>query len=165
MGLTQDDRLIAVETPLGKDALLLSGFSGREVMSRLFSYQLEMFSAQDSIDATALVGQSVSWRVYPADGDARYFNGFISRFSAGPRLLRKFRTYRAEVVPWLWFLTRASDCCIFQDKTAVDIIEAIFAKYGFASNYEKHLSGSYVKREYCVQYRETAFNFVSRLME
>jgi type VI secretion system secreted protein VgrG len=165
MGLTQDDRMIAVETPLGKDVLLLTSFSGREVMSRLFSYQLEMFSAQDSIDPTALVGQSVTWRVYPAEGEPRAFNGYVSRFTAGPRILRKYRTYRMEVVPWLWFLTRTSDCRIFQDKTAVEIIEAVFAKYGFASNYQKDLQGSYAKREFCVQYRETAFNFVSRLME
>jgi type VI secretion system secreted protein VgrG len=166
MGLSQADRLIAVTTPLPQDVLLLTGFSGREVMSRLFTYHLEMFSQEEDIDPTKLVGQPISWLVQPAEGDARYFSGFVSRFSAGGTSRRKFRTYRAEVVPWVWFLTRASDCCIFQDKTAVEIIEAIFAKYGFDSNYDKKdLSKTYVKREYCVQYRETAFNFVSRLME
>ena len=78
--------------------------------------------------------------------------------------MEKRRNYRAEVVPWLWFLTRTSDCRIFQQKTAPEIIEQIFKDLGF-SDFKAQLSGKHPKREYCVQYRETDFNFVSRLME
>ena len=66
-----------------------------------------------------------------------------------------------EVVPWLWFLTRIADCRIFQDKTIPQIVEAVFKSRGF-SDYKLSLTGTYDQREYCVQYRETDFNFVSR---
>ena len=75
-----------------------------------------------------------------------------------------YARYRATIVPWLWLLTRTTDCRIFQDKTVPDIIEAVFKHYGF-SDYQLKLTASYPTWEYCVQYRETAFNFVSRLME
>ncbi len=77
---------------------------------------------------------------------------------------RKLRTYRAEVVPWPWLLTRTTDCRIFQNLSTPDIITKIFGDFGF-SDYKLELKGSFPKREYCVQYRETAFNFISRLME
>ena len=67
-------------------------------------------------------------------------------------------------MPWLWFLTRTSDCRIFQEKTVPDIIKEIFRDHGF-TDFEERLSGSYRTWVYCVQYRETDFNFVSRLME
>ena len=67
-------------------------------------------------------------------------------------------------MPWLWFLTRTADCRIFQNKSVPDIIEQIFKDLGF-SDFKMKLQGSYEPREYCVQYRETDFNFVSRLME
>ena len=99
-----------------------------------------------------------------ADGSSRYFHGHVSRFFAGDEDVEKRRNYRAEVVPWLWFLTRTSDCRIFQQKTAPEIIEQIFKDLGF-SDFKAQLSGKHPEREYCVQYRETDFNFVSRLME
>jgi type VI secretion system secreted protein VgrG len=163
MAITQDERLIAVTTPLGKDALVLTSFAGREVLSRPFSYHLEMFSEDDTIDPTEIVGQNVTWCVQDRD-PPRFFNGFVSRLAAGPLRGRKVRTYSAEVVPWLWFLTRTSDCRIFQNQTVPQIIEAVFDGLGF-SDYEPKLRQSYDKREYCVQYCETDFNFVSRLME
>src|SRR5262249_49957139 len=75
-----------------------------------------------------------------------------------------FASYFATLVPWLWTLTRTSDCRIFQNLPVPDIIAKIFKEYGF-SDFANRLYGSFEPREYCVQYRETDFNFVSRLME
>jgi type VI secretion system secreted protein VgrG len=161
---TQTDRLLSVTTPLGANVLLLTAFTGREAMSQLFSYQLELFSEQNNIDPTQIVGKGVTWCIQRVREEPRYFNGFVSRFSAGGRQLQNVRSYRAEIVPWLWFLTRTADCRIFQNKTAPDIIKAVFDGFGF-SDYKLQLRNTYPQREYCVQYRETAFNFVSRLME
>jgi type VI secretion system secreted protein VgrG len=161
---TQDRALIAVNTPLGKDVLLLLGFSGREEMSRPFRYTLEMLSSKDSLAAKDVIGKSVTWMVRRADRGPRYFNGIVSRFMAGGFQIRGLRYYRAEVVPGLWFLTRTTDCRIFQNKTAPQIIEQIFKDLGFTA-YKLNLRGSYATREYCVQYRETDLDFVSRLME
>jgi type VI secretion system secreted protein VgrG len=161
---TQSHRVLSAKTPLGDDVLLLASFTGREQISQLFQYQLDFLSVNKGVDPKAIVGKPITWSVHPVGGTARPFHGVVSRFSAGGVHARGFRHYRAEVVPWLWFLTRTANCRIFQNKSAPDIIRQIFDEFGF-SDYEVALKGTYVKREYCVQYRETAFEFVSRLAE
>ena len=161
---TQAHRLLSVTSPLGPDVLLLQRFTGTESISRLFSYQLELASEQDAIAPEDIVGKSLTWTVKRTTQAPRYFNGFVSHFAAGDVNRRRLRSYRAEVVPWPWFLTRTTDCRIFQNQNTPDIIQAIFKDFGF-SDFELALKGSYPKREYCVQYRETAFNFITRLME
>ncbi|NEX22402.1 type VI secretion system tip protein VgrG [Thiorhodococcus mannitoliphagus] len=160
---SQNARLIGLETPLGEDVLLLRGMVARERLSSLFEFELELLSEDDQISAADLLGQSATVRLEMQDQNQRFFNGFISRFShAGfeGRLAR----YRATLVPWLWLLTRTSDCRIFQAMTAPDIIKQVFRDAGF-TDFDDRLSADYRTWEYCVQYRETHFNFVSRLME
>jgi type VI secretion system secreted protein VgrG len=161
---TQQRRLLTVSSPLGEDVLLLTGFTGREEISRLFKFQLDLLSENDDISAADIVGQPISWAVHHVDAEPRFFHGYVSRFAAGDRSARGYRSYRADVVPWLWFLTRTADCRIFQYKSADKIIRAVFDDLGF-SDYQMSLTRQLRVREYCVQYRETAFNFVSRLME
>lgn len=165
MALKQAPRLLTLKTPLGADVLELVAFSGREEISRLFSFQLEMISDNNAISAAQIVGKNVTFGVKLADDSPRPFNGVVMRFVAGDEDRKGRRNYRAEVVPWLWFLTRTSDCRIFQKKTAVEIIEQIFKDLGFSDFEKSEIKGQHPKREYCVQYRETDFNFVSRLME
>ncbi len=164
---TQAKRSLSLTTPLGADVLLLNAFTGRESLSRLYSFQLEMASEKDVIDPNAIVGMPVGWSVAHIDQEPRYFHGIVNRFVAGGRSLQNLRLYRAEVVPWFWFLTRSADCRIYQGKKTPDIIEDVFNRLGFSgpTYFESKLKGSYNAWEYCVQYRETAFNFVSRLME
>jgi type VI secretion system secreted protein VgrG len=154
---------MAIGTPLGEDAVLLSALSGEEGISRLFRFDLELLSVSESIDFNAIVGQNVTVRLTLASGNDRYFNGFISRFSQGGRD-RDLISYHAEMVPWLWFLTRTSDCRIFQNKKVPDIVKQIFDEMNF-KDYKLQLYGDVLEREYCVQYRETDFNFISRLLE
>jgi len=164
MPLKQAQRRLAVKTPLGDDVLALTAFAGHEEMSRLFAYQLDFISDNTSVSATQIVGKNVTISVALADDSPRYINGFVTRFFAGDEDVEGRRNYRAEIVPWLWFLTRTSDCRIFQTKSAPDIIQQIFKDLGF-SDFQVQLSGKHPPRDYCVQYRETDFNFVSRLME
>ncbi len=162
---TQERRSLAVTSDLGPDAFLLLGFNGTEAISNLFTYQLELASEQDGISPNDVVGKGLTWCVRQVDADPRYFHGLVNRYAAGPRGERGLFSYRAEVVPWLWFLTRTTDCRIFQDMTSLDIIKAVFDELGFSDYDVADCKGPFAKREYCVQYRETAFNFVSRLME
>jgi type VI secretion system secreted protein VgrG len=164
MPYSQENRLIAIDTPLGDDVLLLQGFTGREGISQLFKFDLDLFSEKNDVNFKQIVGQSVTIRVLLSDGSTeRYFNGVVSRFAQSASSTR-FTNYQLEMVPWLWFLTRNADCQIFQNMTIPDIIQKIFKDAGF-SDFKNSLTGSYQPREYCVQYRETDFNFVSRLME
>lgn len=160
---TQESKLIKITTPLGKDALLLQGLAGSEGISRLFKFDLELLSESDSISFTDIVGQNVTISIELFDGSERHFNGYISRFAQSGKDAR-FTHYHAVMVPWPWFLTRNADCRIFQDMTAPDIVANVFRGLGF-QDFENRLRGSYDPVEYCVQYRETHFNFVSRLLE
>lgn len=163
MSITQATRQIGIETPLGQDALILRSFQGHEAISKLFAFELDLVSEEPSINYDDIVGQVVTVRVNLADESSRYWNGYVSRFvQAGQD--SNVAVYQATMVPWLWFLDQTTDCRIFQSKTAPDIIKQIFNEYGF-KDFSLSLYGDFVKRDYCVQYRESDFNFVSRLME
>ena len=157
----QDTRTLRLDGP--SDELVLTAFSGREEVSRPFQFQLEMFSENLDIDPKKIVGQKVTFSVMRSDQSFRHFHGYVSRFAAGEEKDGR-RSYRAEVVPWLWFLTRTSDCRIFQNKALPEIIKQVFDDLGF-NDYKLNLVEKHPTWEYCVQYRETDFNFVSRLME
>ncbi|WP_119459028.1 type VI secretion system tip protein VgrG [Rhodospirillaceae bacterium SYSU D60014] len=163
--LTQAGRWLSVETALGEDAFVLTGFEGDEQISGLFSYRLEMASSREAIAADDLLGKPVTFHVALPGGETRCFNGIINRFAAGPMWARGYRRYYAEVVPWLWFLTRTTDCRIFQEKTVPDIVKQIFGDLGFTDFEASGIKGKHPPRDYCVQYRESDFDFVSRLLE
>jgi type VI secretion system secreted protein VgrG len=160
---TQDTRLIGINTPLGKDVLLLRGFSGHEAISQLSGFELDLLSKDPEIKFEDIIGKRVTLRVTLSEDKERYFNGFISRFlQTGSQT--GLANYRATMVPWLWFLTKTTDCRIFQNKPIPDIIQQIFKEYGF-TDFKLKLQGTFEPRDYCVQYRETDYNFVARLME
>ena len=124
-----------------------------------------MISDDNAIQAKDIVGKGVTIGIEMADGSERFFHGLVNRFSAGDEDDEGRRNYQATVVPWLWFLTQTADCRIFQNMTGPDIIEQIFQDLGFSDFDKGGISGEHKEWEYCVQYRETDFNFVSRLME
>lgn len=160
---TQAYRPVRLATPLGDDVLLVRRLTGREPLGRLFQYELELLSERDNLDHRQIIGKNVTLAVDKGDKDPRFFNGFVSRFSQVTfegRLLE----YRATVVPWLWFLTRTSDCRVFQKMTIPEILKQVFQDHGF-TDLSDRLHGTYQPWEYCVQYRESAFDFVSRLLE
>src|SRR5262245_61582863 len=92
----QQSRLLTLTTPLGEDVLLLTGFSGQEAISRLFSYQLDMVSEEEDIAPSDIVGKNVSWAVQEVDKEPRWFNGHVSRFAAGSSRQHDRRVYRME---------------------------------------------------------------------
>jgi type VI secretion system secreted protein VgrG len=163
MALKQENRSIAIETPLGADVLGLRAVSVREQMSRLFQIEVELSSEDGNVNFDKLIGRTATVRLAIEGKGKRYFNGIVNRLVQVANQ-GKYAHYRASLVPWFWLLTRTSDCCIFQEMSVPEIVEDVFKHHGF-SDYELKLSGSYAKREYCVQYRETDFNFVSRLLE
>lgn len=163
MPIKQDNRLLAIKTALGPDVLAVRSISLQEEVGRLFQIHAELSSDNGSIDFDRVVGHDVTIRLNVGQKEKRYFHGIVSRLVQAANQ-GGYAHYQATIVPWLWFLTRTADCCIFQDMTVPDIIEDVFKHFGF-SDYKLKLSASYPKWEYCVQYRETDFNFVSRLME
>ena len=156
-------RVMEIATPLGPDVLLFHALHAREELSRIGEYRLNLLSLKNDINLDDILGKSVTVKVALQDDSTRYFNGFVTRFSAGGKY-GKYRRYFATVNTWAWFMSRTADCRIFQDMTVPEIVKKVFGDHKTAL-FKDELTGSYAKWTYCVQYRETDLNFVSRLME
>ncbi len=157
----QANRLLSVTTPLGADKLFLIGLRGQEALSTLFRYEFELLAENTTqVQFDKLLGQKATAAINLIGRESRYISGFVSRIGQGSRD-QTFTDYRVEVVPQFWFLTRRRQSRIFQYLTVPDILKQVLA--GLDVNYE--IKGTFEQREYCAQYRETDFEFASRLME
>ena len=166
MGYTQDGRPIKITSPLGDGDLFVTGISGHEAISQLFGFRLELQApSTGTIDFSTLLGQPIGIEIVSpildGTGASRYFHGMCSRLGQGTRTV-DFTSFWMEIVPKVWLLSRSAESRIFQQKTAVDIIKAVLT--GYTVDYAG-ITGSFKTRDYCVQYRETDFNFACRLME
>jgi type VI secretion system secreted protein VgrG len=167
----QDYHFASVTTPLGKDMLLFSRLAGSEEISRLFEYEIDLLVENKNVGSimtagfpiNKVLGQGMTVTLPLPAGNERYFHGLVTQFRHHGAA-DDFFLYRAVLRPWLWFLTRTSNCRIFQEKSVPDIIKEVFELNGF-SDFKMELTQTYKPRTYCVQYRESDFNFVSRLLE
>ncbi|RWE72226.1 MAG: type VI secretion system tip protein VgrG [Mesorhizobium sp.] len=155
-----NERATVVKTPAGAD-LTFTHLIGRDEISRCFAYTVGFVSKNRDVDPLKMLGGVVS--VEGESDPKRWLSGLVSDFKL-TRIEDRLAFYEATVRPWLWFLGNTTDCRIFQNMTAVEIVEKIFSKYGIAK-FEKRLQGSYPQREYCVQYDESDLDFVQRLLE
>ncbi len=173
--ITQTDRLLQLRTILEEDILLPTSFQATEEISGLFRVQLELSAERTrsaGVSKTDLAGTRMCLSVCVnsdyEDGPRRYFNGIVSRFYEKDSDAR-FQYFAAEIVPWFWLLTLDSSSRIFQDKTIPAIAEVIFeeykARYPGLIAYRNLTERSYTTLDYCVQYRESSFGFISRLFE
>jgi type VI secretion system secreted protein VgrG len=159
-----DGRFLEIRSgPLLHRALVMA-FRGTEAISRPFFFHLDLASEDANLSFDEIVGRPMAFSIRLSDRvEERLFHGIVRRFSVLPQHGRLFR-YRAELVPWLWLLSKTSDCRIHQGLTVPEILQETFSRLGFA-DYQIRLTGEYPRYDYCVQYRESAFNFASRLME
>lgn len=164
-----DDSNAQVRLYSDLEGMALMSATGYEELGRLFHFDLELVVNRDDLAPADLVGKSITLEVRTYTDGQRYFNGIVTRMGFlggeynddGEPLHFK---YFATLDPWLWQLTQTNDCRIFQNQTAKDIVEAVFRDSGM-TDYEFRTQGTFPQREYCVQYRESDFNFVSRLLE
>lgn len=134
-----------------------------ECLSQITETVIEFMSTDLDLDLQKIIGERLYLEVDAPKDKIRYFQGRCVAVdylgSSGDQ-----GYFRATVRPWLWFLTRTSNCRIFQDKSVIDILKEIFGQRGF-SDFKDKTKHAYPKRTYCVQYRESDFDFISRLME
>ncbi|HLA96241.1 MAG TPA: type VI secretion system tip protein TssI/VgrG [Pyrinomonadaceae bacterium] len=162
--------MLSLTTPLPYDQLLIKRLRSFEGISQLFRYELEILHDHDAVgdepdvvDPKKLIGQPMVVHVQQHAGEAvteRHFHGICSRFTQGSRNSR-WTKYKALVVPKAWLLTQRHQSRIFQQKSVPDILKTVFN--GLEVKWE--FQGTYEPRNYCVQYRESDFDFASRLME
>ncbi|EKS71556.1 MULTISPECIES: type VI secretion system Vgr family protein [Caballeronia] len=160
--------LASVDTPLGDDLRFLS-LSACAELGRMPRIELTLVSKRADLDFSRILGKRVSVSLNVPKAKPRVFAGYVVGFrQTGMR--GRLHIYEAAVRPWLWLLSRRSNCRIFQNKTVEEIVKAVFADpvykgLEFGEIKWKASTRAHPPREYCVQYRESDFNFVSRLLE
>ena len=158
-------RTFTAHSSLG-DQLEFRSLAGNEQISRLFEFRVRLISQNAFIDAKSLLGQDMTIEVdlttELGGPGKRYLSGQITQWSSVGRD-GDFNAYEAVLRPWLWHASKRTDYKIFQSKTVPEIVEEVLGPYGFTI--EKKLSGNYRTWNYMVQYGESDFNFVARLLE
>lgn len=163
--LNQDSRLIHFKSSLGKDKFIATYLTGQEAISELFHFDVELFSADHNIEQAAIVGKPVTITLFNSGLDKpRYIHGYVNQFALFDIDGNGMRCYRASIVPGMWFSTLSSNNRVFHKKDATKIIQEVLGEYSKAIKLKSKLSANYLTREYCVQYDETDYEFVTRLM-
>jgi type VI secretion system secreted protein VgrG len=159
---TQDGRPLSVSTPLGKDVMLITSFHGTDSISQLFRYVVEVKTTrQTNVPFEQLIGKPITVKSEVGKKKAfRYFNGICVQIVQGESDA-DFTAYQMEIVPQFWLLSKKVQSKIFQQITVPDILKKVLA----GLDVEYQISGNFEQRDFCVQYRESDFNFASRLME
>ena len=168
--LNQANYMAELQTPLGADVLALKSFTGTEGLGELFEFQAEAISEQENIDFDQVLGQACTIKLKTYQDKERNFCGILTNAQwvgseVGER--QHYSHYKLVLRPWFWLLAHRADCRIFLDQDVKKTIQDVFEKAGFArgTDFKFNTTGNYDKIKYCVQYRETDFAFVSRLME
>ncbi|HMW21861.1 MAG TPA: type VI secretion system tip protein TssI/VgrG [Burkholderiaceae bacterium] len=155
---------ITFQSPLPPQELFVESMTVDEGLSQLGSIELQLLSPRHDLTAERLLGKPVGIQLEDRADHKRYFHGHVVRFGHGAAHGR-FHAYHAEVRPWPWFLTRTADCRIFQDLSVPEIVRQVCDDHPGVAQLKLNLMRSYPKWTYCVQYRETDFQFISRLLE
>jgi type VI secretion system secreted protein VgrG len=158
----QPGGLLSVSSPFGANDLLLDAMEGSEGISELFKFNLHMRSGSTALVADSVVGKTMTVTMEVDGGSKRYISGMVSRFIHSG-YDQDFANYQAELVPMLWLLTLSRDRKIYQAKSVADIIKAVLGDFGIT--FKDSLTQTYAAIDYVVQYDETAFDFINRLME
>lgn len=159
------DRVVKAHTPLPPEQLKFRAMHGAESLSQLFELEVELVSESYSLDMKSLLGKPLTLEIETGSSAPRYLGGHVTRCALVGREnnTSRYTIYRATVRPWLWYLTQTSDNKIFQNKSVPDVIREVLKDYDYPVEFK--LVDSYRNWEYCVQYQETDYAFISRLME
>ena len=156
--------MMAVETKLGDDVLLLHHLEIDERVNALFEIQAAVKAQRDDLKAGDLIGSSVDFRVKLKDGGERWWNGFVTAMHEGGLTTRGTRSYAMTVRPKLWLLSQRSDCRIYLSTTTAQIIETLLSEHGI-TDYKILITQKLVTRDYSVQWNETDLDYMRRRME
>ena len=148
--------------------LLFDGLRAEEELGRPFLIHLDLSSGKLRTDVSSLIGHGCTIWMFQAEDELqpnRYFHGIVTRLVSAGLSGGAYR-YKLELRPWVWLLSQITDCRIFQNKTAFEIVTQVFRDAGFSDFEDKRQGGAGdIQLDYCVQYRETSLAFVTRLME
>ncbi|MGI0119238.1 type VI secretion system tip protein TssI/VgrG [Zooshikella sp. RANM57] len=165
MSLAANESIFYLTIPSLSDTLNVTSFIGNEGISQLFHYSINAVSLNDNIDPVGMLLQPVTLTIVGEDFE-RQVNGIINQFIQG-NTADKYTEYSFDFIPRLWYLTKRTDCRIFQSLTIPEIVKRVLetAEFTEKEDFIQKLTGNYQAHDYIVQYNETDFNFISRLLE
>ncbi|MCM2453163.1 type VI secretion system tip protein TssI/VgrG [Agrobacterium vitis] len=167
----QASRVLKVSSPLGEDQLLPERMMVDEGVNRLFEITLSVRAKREAVKPDELIGKlvdvSLEIRQGELDGDGvrRPFNGLVTNLSEGPPVTRGLRSYTLTIRPQLWLLSRRSDCRIWQNMTAIQVMETLLSEHGLPSAAYAPLHKTPPSREFSVQWNETDLDYLLRRFE
>lgn len=162
-----ENRLFSINFDGGDDSFHLWKLEMVSEMSNLFELTVDCRSLEHDLSLDKMLGRPLTVEIKRIQGSSlssdQFLNGFVAK-AAYTGQDHGYSIYRLTVRPWIWFLTLSSNCRIFQEKSTPDILKDVFQEAGF-TDFKNKLSNTYEPRPYCVQFQETDFDFVNRLME
>jgi len=158
---------MAMTSPLGDDVLIPISLSAQETISQPFQFDVRAVCQKRGVDPNDLLDKPACVVLQDAGQPVRYFHGIVRSLTAAGTArsadaVDAHQLYQLSLVPRLWFLGQTMDCRVYQNKSAGDILKAMFQDAGLTD-----LSGppSSTTREYTVQFNESDLTFATRLME
>ncbi|KAA9384179.1 type VI secretion system tip protein TssI/VgrG [Neorhizobium galegae] len=166
----QASRILKVVSPLGEDQLLPERLTIEEGVSSLFEIKLSVRAKKPIVKPEELIGRlmDVSVEVQQGEGEGgvrRPFNGLVTELNEGPPVTRGLRSYSMVLRPQMWLLSRRSDCRIWMDKTAIDIVETLFSEHGIPAPDTSGIVTPPPPQHYSVQWNETDLAYLTRRFE
>ena len=162
---TQAGRLMAIDTVLGPDALLLERLEVEEGINRLFTIQARVRAQRDEVRPDEIVGTAADLSLTLADGSQRVWNGLVTELHEGPIVTRGARQYALTVRPRLWLMSQRSDCRIFLTQSTLEVVETLCAEHGIRDYNLAGVTRPPQKRDYVVQWNETDLAYLLRRLE
>lgn len=163
----QAGRWMKITTPLPENDLLIEALAGTDALSRLFEYRLDLLSTKKDIAFDKLLGQPVTVSLEIGPGKFVYLNGIVVRFRQGMETYGKesqlYYRYHADVAPKAWLMTQCQRCRVFTNMKPLDVVKQVLTEYGITPDVK--CGSATAPRDHCVQYQESDWNFVSRLLE
>jgi type VI secretion system secreted protein VgrG len=161
----QAGRLMKFSSVLGEDVLLIEGLQGSEAISRLFDFRVGLLAvAGTEVDPKEIIGTKATVEIALLEVQgSRYINGLVASFEQMSGDSQEFDIYRLQMVPSLWQLKLSSNCRVFQSMTVMDIVKKVISPYGLSM--EDQTEGTLQPLDYCTQYSESDFDFISRITE
>lgn len=168
----QASRVLKVKSPLGEDQLLPERLKVEEGVSQLFDIRLTVRAKKEAVKPNELIGRlvDVSVEVQQGDGEEgsgvrRPFNGLVTELHEGPPITRGLRSYAMTIRPQMWLLSRRSDCRIWMDKTAIEVVETLFSEHGIPAPDTSGIISPPPAQHYSVQWNETDLSYLLRRFE
>ena len=163
--LSQQNRLLTIETPLGKNALVLTDLKGHERLSASFEFTLTVLSPLEHRQLATLYQQPIKFTVKPKGQTTRDFHGIVRAVKLQAGGVRDWHRYVLVIIPHRWQLLTKTHRRIFRHQSVVDIFKALAAEHNFNQFDFSNIIYDYPQQDYIVQYDETDYDFACRLLE